>query len=551
MFDWIKKTFGLRSMPPPAAKRLFAAANTGRLTASWGTTPTTINQDLQRGLRQLRARSRDLARNNDYARNFVRLCVRNIVGPEGFGLQVQAARPDGKIDTVDSKTIADAFWLWAKRGQCDVTGQHSLLTLQRLIIETLVKDGECLIRRVKGKGDFGYQLQMLDVGLLDETLNTEAASGNRIVMGVELDEWDKPVAYHIKQANRLAGERLRVLADEIWHLFLPLEIGQQRGVPWMTTGMIRMNMLGGYEEAAVTAARVGAAKMGFFTQDETSSGGAALGEYEDAAQAVITDAEPGTFETLPVGMKFESFNPDYPHALYGEFTKACLRGMAAGMGVSYNGLTGDLENVNYSSIRAGLLDERDEWMALQSWLIDVFLAPMYSEWLPLAILSGQLALPMSKLAKFDAARWQGRRWQWVDPKKDMEASILAIENGLSTWSDVLTSLGIDPEEFKQRFQRDINEFGPLIKQMKAFSGGVQDAVGGGDTLKSMADTYGVLVRAGAVTPQTGDEEFMRSATGLPAASAEVKTAWQDVGGVRRPVTLAVETPPPPPEKTES
>jgi lambda family phage portal protein len=464
MMNWLKSVFGRSAAPPPTGKRLFAAANASRLTSSWSTTPTTINQDLQRGLRSLRARSRDLSRNNDYVRNFVRLCSRNIVGPDGFSLQPQAKKPDGKHDKADNAAISEAFWRWAKLGQCDVTGKHSFLTLQRLIVETLAKDGECLIRRVKGRGDFGYQLQLLDVGLLDETLNSDVV-GKRIVMGVEIDDWGKPIAYHLKQANRMAGDRLRIAADEIWHLFLPLEIDQSRGVPWTTTGMLRLNMLAGYEEAAVTAARVGAAKMGFFTQDEASSGGPALGAYDEAAQAVITDAEPGTFETLPAGMKFESFNPDYPHALYAEFTKACLRGIGAGLGVSYNSLTGDLENVNYSSIRAGVIDERDEWMAMQGWLIEVFLAPLYSEWLPMAMLSGQLKLPMAKLAKFDNARWQGRRWQWVDPLRDAKAEIELLNAGLATRSDLLSARGIDPADFVNRLSADLEIWRPLMEQI--------------------------------------------------------------------------------------
>ncbi|WP_051278968.1 phage portal protein [Chitinilyticum aquatile] len=546
--NWLKRLFtgsraegtslGLPKRMPGPAVRAFNAAQSSRLTQSLPTTPTHINDDLKRGLRQLRARARDLARNNDYARQFVRMAVRNLVGPDGFGLQVQCKKPDGSIDTVDARTIQDAFWQWAKPGSCDVTGKLSFVTLTRLLVQTLATDGEVLIRRVQGRGRFGYQLQLLDASLLDEQYNSGPLDVPRIVMGVELDEWEAPVAYHLKQPGRNGVERKRIPADEIFHLFVPHEIGQVRGVPWTTTGMLRLGMLAGYEEAAVIAARVGASKMGFFVPPEQDNGGSALETSSYTADPTVTDAEPGAFEVLGAGWDFKSFDPDYPHANYGSFVKTCLRGLSAGMGVSYNTLASDLEGVNYSSIRAGLIDERDEWMTLQSWLIESFLAPLYSEWLPLAIVSGRLSLPMAKLAKFDAARWQGRRWQWVDPEKDVNASVLAIQNGLSTWSDVLIQQGVDPEELKQRLQRDIAEFGPLIKEMQAISGGATGDGGGGDSLKAMADTYGVLVRAGAVTPQASDEDFMRSATGLPQASPEVQDAWADVGGVRRPITLA-------------
>ena len=483
MINWLKKTFGKAAPAPQAAtgKRNFAAAQINRLTSSLSTQQLSMNERLKRGLRVVRARARTLAVDNDHARQFVRLYRKNIVGSTGFSLQVQALRPDGSIDQLDSSACETAFARWAKKGLCDVTGRYSFLDIQLLIAQHLARDGEVLVRRVRNKSAFRYQLQLIDPALLDDQYNVEdAGSGRRIRMGVETDEWGRVLAYHLLQNpdRAYADRRVRVSADEIWHLYMPEEIGQLRGVPPMTAPMLRMNNLGAYEDAAVIAARIGASKMGFFTStgDAPPSNLASVatvdGATSDDPGQFVQDAEPGVFDVLPQGYEFQAFDPDYPHANFDSFCKATLRGIASGLGVSYTSLTGDLSEANYSSARVGLLDEREEWRLIQGWLIESFLAPLYSEWLEMALLSGQLALPMSKLEKFDAAIWQGRRWQWIDPLKENAANAEAIARGLTTPSAVIRESGRDPDDVwrewgkdLQQIQQQLSGLDPLVMQI--------------------------------------------------------------------------------------
>ena len=165
------------------------------------------------------------------------------------------------------------------------------------------------------------------------------------------------------------------------------------------------------------------------------------------------DAEPGEFKTLPEGVEFTPWDPQYPHAHYESFIKSCLRGIASGLGVAYHTLASDLEGVNFSSMRGGTLEERDQWMVIQSWMIESFLAPLYKDWLRFALLNQQVTfsngsvMPLEALGKFtDAAVWQGRRWQWVDPIKDVEASTLAIEQGFKTRKQVIAEMGLDIDD---------------------------------------------------------------------------------------------------------
>ena len=128
--------------------------------------------------------------------------------------------------------------------------------------------------------------------------------------------------------------------------------------------------------------------------------------------------------------------------------------------VSYNFLANDLENVNYSSIRTGVLDERDAWRELQNWMIKHFLEPVFEKWLEMALLTQALPLPFSKFDKFNASTWQTRGWAWVDPKKDMESNILANKQGIKTQAEIVSEQGKDLEDVYSQLakEKELREF---------------------------------------------------------------------------------------------
>ncbi|HEX7374718.1 MAG TPA: phage major capsid protein, partial [Steroidobacteraceae bacterium] len=145
-------------------------------------------------------------------------------------------------------------------------------------------------------------------------------------------------------------------------------------------------------------------------------------------------------------------DPTNPHEQYPAFVKACLRGIASGLDISYASLANDLESVNFSSIRAGTLEERDHWMTLQGWFIDTFLSRLYDDWLASALGAGAIvtqsgaALPLGQMAKFRAHVWQGRRWSWVDPLKDIQAAALSIQNHIASPQMIAAQSGVDLED---------------------------------------------------------------------------------------------------------
>jgi lambda family phage portal protein len=117
-------------------------------------------------------------------------------------------------------------------------------------------------------------------------------------------------------------------------------------------------------------------------------------------------------------------------------------------------LANDLEGVNYSSIRAGLMDEREFYKSTQRWFIDTVVQPIFEKWLETSILDGTINLPASKMDKFNAADWKPRRWAWVDPERDINAQIKAVDHHLKSRRQVISEQGGDIEDVLRDIKRD-------------------------------------------------------------------------------------------------
>lgn len=443
-------------VPRPVRATGFAAADTGRLTASLRTETEYINTTLRYQLRTLRARSRQAAQNNPFGRRFAQMVVDNVAGPYPFALQAKSKLRSGKFDVATNAKIEAAWRDWGRKGSCELTGRWSWNLLQRLIVRTLAIDGEVLIRRFRGPdyGKHGYAVQLIDVDRLWEGKNQALKGGGAIHMGVELDATSRPVAYHLLkrlpsqwQNWGFSYETERVPAEEITHLFVPDFAEQCRGVPWMYAALLNLVHIGAFEEAAVIAARVGAAQMGVI---QSPDGGKTLadsaGQTDAASGAPMIDAEPGVFAMLPPGYQLQGWNPKYPDAAIEPFLKACLRGVAAGLGVAYHNLSSDMEGVNYSSARVAELDERDAWCSIQNFYVEHLAQPNYDEWLRWSLTTGALPLEFARIEKYRDVYWQPKRWQWVDPQKEVDAALKAIDGKIKSRTRVVAEAGEDFED---------------------------------------------------------------------------------------------------------
>lgn len=453
MFGFVKGLFSKRETPTPKrGKRSYDAAKFNRLVRSWSADTENINQDLRCGIDTLRSRARDLAKNEPMVSKYLSLVETNIVGSTGFVLQSSVLMDNGKEDGAANDAIEKAWKEFSKTGNCEVSKSMSMSTLQKVIMKGVARDGEALIlESFDSSHEFGYSLQLMDINRLATDLNrVKSSNSNAIIMGVEVDSMGRPVNYHLKAQDYGQDNNYHTIpysAKNIIHLFLPDYSEQVRGASWLAPSMVRMFHLKKYQEWAIIASAVGASKMGFFTTPEGD--GTPLADGEDDVGELYSEAEGGQFGVLPEGYSFQSFDPDYPQAMYAEFIKATKRDIASGLNVSYNSLANDLEGVNFSSIRSGVQEEREHWKTAQDWFISSFLERVYGNWLKQALLKGAIrtprgnSLPASKTKTFLPHTFLGRRWQWVDPLKDVQASVMSIANNLIDPYTIAAQQGLD------------------------------------------------------------------------------------------------------------
>lgn len=479
--------------PPRVYLRGFDAARTDRLAGNWSVNLPSLNQLLFMQLQPLRARSRDHAFNNDYVKRWLRSCKTHIVGPAGPSFQNKARMRSGrKPDHKVNKAIETAFREWGKRDTCDVAGKLSWVDLLKLVVEVVARDGEALIRMVRGfDNKYGFALQVIDPDLLDIYHNDPA---KKIRMGIQFDDWGRPLGYYLLKHNpndwytsetyAQQGQHDYVPATDMIHLFETISPGQLRGLPWNHTALFRLQRVSEIEIAELVAAETSSKKMGFFERNE-------LGEspYEGKEKSedgeYIEEAQAGEFGILPKGVTFKPWDPTHPSGNFAPFLKGNLKGAGAGLEVSYPTWSNDLEGVNFSSIRAGRLEDVDIWRDKQRWLFQD-LDRIAETFIQMATLRGVFKFGYTDLERVFKPTWQGRGWDWVDPQKEISAQAEAVKNRFTSISAIIRSTGRDPEDVFQEIAADEERLAELniLLSFLAPSPALDDAKDGGDNAKT-------------------------------------------------------------------
>jgi lambda family phage portal protein len=449
-------------------KRAYAGAQFNRLVADWIAQSTSADSEIRGSLPALRARSRQLGRDSDFVRAAFRDLQTNIVG-NGVRFQSQVRQQRGGKLNEGLNDEIEALWRrWNRKQYCDVAGKLSFADIERLIIRSVAESGEILIRMVNqsfGGSRVPFALEIIEADMLDDNYNDIAPNGNLIRMGVELDQWSRPVAYYFltkhpgdyvfpkKPDVERRDKHVRVLAKEIIHLGISERPNQTRYVPWLVSAMIRLRHMGGYEEAEIIFARASASIMGFVETPE----GELHGDSTENGERV-TEFEPGVFKKLNPGEKVNVPSVTRPGSQFDPFMRAMLRGVASGIGTSYEAVSSDYSQTNYSSSRLALLQLRDYYRIIQDWMVENFHQVVYEAWLDMAVLSGSLNLPRYETnpeAYYEAVKWQPRGWSWVDPQTEVTATKEAIKGGLMTLSEAIAQGGGDFEENLAQRRREI------------------------------------------------------------------------------------------------
>jgi lambda family phage portal protein len=460
------------AQPPHRPRRGYAGAAWGRTMSDWVTLSTSSDAELYMGLRALRNRSRDLARNNEYALNAFRQITNNVVGG-GMRFQAQVPKRRGTaLDDVVNDRIEALYKRWCRAEFCHTAGKMSFAAIERTVCRNVAINGEMLVRMIKRRfagSPVPFALELISPDQLVDQWSGYKPTSNEIRMGVEVDEWQRPVAYWLYprhpgdnqiQTGVTSSQYIRVPAEEIIHIGLFEDAWQTRCVPWLHATIVKLRHMGGYEEAEIIAARGSAAIMGIVQSPEVDLSDPTASDSDDEVDGEqVWDMSPGLVKKLGPGETFVGFNPARPNSAMDPFMRYMLRSVAAGIGMSYEALSGDYSQSNYSSSRMALLPERDNWRILQRWLIDQFHQRVYEAWLDQAVMSGALNLPAYELQPelYHNVLWQPRGWDWVDPAKEIAAAKAAIRAGLATTQSVLAAKGDDVEDvFKQlRRERDM------------------------------------------------------------------------------------------------
>ncbi|MBF0213044.1 MAG: phage portal protein [Magnetococcales bacterium] len=429
----------------------YEAASTGRRLGAWTPTQDSVNALLFRDANVMLPRARDLVRRNAWAFNGVDSLVTNLVGK---GIKPRSTHDDAAFK-------ASVYDLW--RGWINEADAHGVLGfygLQALAVRGMIEGGEVLVRmRERDQRDglsVPLQLQVLEPEHLPYSMTHDLPSGNRIRSGIEFDRIGRRVAYHLYRehpGDRVLGsglETVRVPASEVIHLFRPLRPGQIRGESWLTQALVKLHELDQYDDAELARKKTAAMLAGFIIKpspDQDMIG--EKGEIPDDQGVVSTNWAPGTMQVLLPGEDIKFSEPADVGGQYAVFMQVQLRAVATAMGVTYEQLTGDLSGVNYSSIRAGMVEFRrrmEQWQT--SIIIHQFCRPVWKRWMDLAVLSGALEAPgyTGRRLEYQAVKWIPQGWAWVDPQKEFTSIIMAIRAGLMSRDEAVASYGYDAEE---------------------------------------------------------------------------------------------------------
>ena len=419
----------------------YRASRMDQWQGDWTFGAASMAQILRADLPVLRDKSRDLVMNNASAARLPTLFSENVSGKDGIIYQAAVRGPDGEPDAATNRALESAWYRWAEDARV-VTADQRLTwqEVEQMTDEAEVTDGEALVRLLPGfDNSYRFAVQVLDPDQLDLNYNEDARPGvGAIVMGIEVDAWGAPVAYHLwpNHPSEISkrGARIRVPAAQMIHSFLSRRAGQSRGVPWLAPVMTDLMHLGKYREAEVIAARISAAKMGFI------KGGTGAGTSESI------DATPGLIPKLGADEDFVSWDPSHPNGNYDAFDRAILRSVAGALRVSYMSLSGDLSQTSYASGRMGWLNEKNVYQTLQQRRIMRYSRPVLRAWLPMARLSGQLDVRATDPASLEAASWRPRPFLPVDELKAANTNALNVALGVSSLTDLVEELGGDIRE---------------------------------------------------------------------------------------------------------
>lgn len=438
----------VRAFRPEHVRRFDAAAGGRR----WDSRPSfgPIATETLAASAPIRSRARYFSSNNPWAANGVEALQTGLVGS---GITPASQHPESA-----TRAAIGAWWdKWT--ASCDLDGLTNFGGLQGTIARGLPVDGEAFLHMPITAA--GLRLRVIPPEMVDEAKTAELGNGARIIAGVEYDSAGHRIAYWFLPQRptdvfATSGPSVRVPADEVCHIFKPLGAGQVRGVSWLASALLKISEFDQLDDALLVGFKVAAMHAGFLVDQNGSAQGSPYGDGSDSKGILETGLEPGTLKYLPPGWDVKFSTPQQAQQAV-EFAILTLRAIAAGLGVPEHLLTGDLSRANYSSLRAALVSFRQRLEAIQfNTLVPQLLNPVWQRAITFGVLSGQIAAPdfESNSAAWFAVEWHPPAMPWVDPLKDAQADIAAINAGLMSRRQAVAQRGYSIEQLDAEIAAD-------------------------------------------------------------------------------------------------
>jgi len=442
--------------------RAFDAARRDRRTDGWRATASSANAELAPALKTIIARSRDLCRNNEWAVNGKRKWQAHLIGP---GI---VPRPDVKGKR--AKQVAQDAFNWFS-DNCDPEGLTDYYGIQARAIGEAFEGGAAFVRWYPRPSSMGLkvplQCEVLEHDFLD-TLKTEILDGGRgnvVIHGVEYDEFGRRVAYWLfpvhpgEVATRLRGSNAfksqRVPAEWCNHVFRVDRPGQVTGVPWLAPSMLRYRDVADAEEADLVRRKIAACFTVFVRRGGAGPAGLAQSadQSRDSANRRLEKIAPGLIAYVEGDGDITPAVP--PSAPDDGNMERQQYAFAAGIGLPFATLTGNLQRVNFTSMREGKLDF---WAGLDQmqWHMCVpqMLRPDWQRVMSSARGRGFQISPDTP------AKYAMPKRPWVNPADDLKAAMGELSLGLESWSEMVAARGYDPEALLE----EIKEWAPKLKE---------------------------------------------------------------------------------------
>lgn len=482
-----------RVMADTLLRSYYNAAGMGRGTEGWPVSNARAEATNRASRDIVRARARDLERNTDILTAEILALERNVVGT-GIVLQAKVRSGDNEDELVNER-IEAAWDEWCKPKYCDASGRQSLPELCRMAVRRMFVDGAMLLIACYVRGT--YCLQAHEVDELDTSVLEY--DGHRVTGGVEIDAYGCPVAYHIRVLDDYGwtGKTYRVDAARVIYLAPITRPGQVREFSPLAPSLARIDDVNEFLAAALEKERTlsflalfvkpGADGSSFGGLGRGASMGAAGGGGAGGDELVL---EQGAIKRLNAGEEIQTVAPTGTSSTATDMVRAIQRMAGSSAGLSYESVSRDLSQVNYSSARQGLLEDQRTYAIWQQQLIVHFLDRIYEEWLDWAVVAGRVELPdyWERRSEYQRHEWYPNGWKWIDPVKEANANAKALETGQTTLQEIAAGQGKDYRDVVKQRARE-------IKLMAALMGGQEAAKEQRQPERDAADSGGPQEKA--------------------------------------------------------